>query len=353
MNRSQFQAVLPVSISDPCPLSDAPLSLAERWCVQWLTDVRDLVFVRLAWRASLTLLSVAAMLFFSPAALVFWLALPYLWLLYAVYGGPVMLMVHAVEHRPAFKGRGRILQGWIRHVMPLFYGISPIAYRAHHLLMHHADENRQGDISSTLPYRRDSGWHFLHYCLRFLLVGNLQLARYLARRGRKRALRRFLAGETAHFFLMGLALWRFPAAAALVLLLPYVLTRFFLMAGNWAQHAFVNLERLDDGAANATILLNASHNHRCFNDGYHAVHHQHPGLHWSAMAARFQTHWQDYAARGVLVFAGIPNNQVVWWRLMRKDYEYLATHLLSLEVVPRTVDEKIALLRQRVHARPA
>jgi fatty acid desaturase len=235
----------------------------------------------------------------------------------------------------------------------MFYCLSPFAYRPHHLLMHHVEENRPGDLSSTLRYRRDSLGAFLHCWLRFLALGNIDLARYLQARGRSRALRRFVVGEAAQFALMAAGALLAPAAATVVLLLPYALTRFFLMAGNWAQHAFVDIEALEDGVRNATILVNASHNHRCFNDGYHALHHRHPGLHWAEMSASFQADWRYYGERGVIVFAGIPNNQVVWWRLMRKDYAFLAERMLDLGVLPPGREERIALLRQRVHAQPA
>ncbi len=344
---------LPAEITDPSPSTDAPRNGLERACVRWLRDPRDLAFVRLAARASALLVPCAAAMFLLPSWIAVLLALPYLWLLYAVFGGPVMLMVHALEHRAAFTGRGRWLQAWTCHVLPLMYGLSPFAYRPHHLVMHHAEENRPDDLSSTLRYRRDSPADFLRYWLRFLALGNFELARYLRGRGRGRDLARFVAGELAHFALMAAALALAPAPAAIVLVLPYALTRFFLMAGNWAQHAFVDLDALDDGVRNSTILVNASHNHRCFNDGYHALHHRRPGLHWAEMSASFRDDWKYYATRGVIVFAGIPNNQAVWWRLMRGDYRFLAERMLDLGVLPAGADERVALLMQRAHARPA
>ena len=343
---------LPLPITDPCPVGDAPRNALERACMPWLHDARDLAFVRLALRASALLAVWVAALFAAPAWLAWLLAPPYLWLLYARLGGPVMLMVHAIEHRAAFSGRGRWLQAWICNALPLFYGLSPFVYRPHHLVMHHAEENRPSDLSSTLAYRRDSPGAFLGYWLRFVVLGNIELARDLRARGRRRDLWRFVAGEAAHFALIAAALLLAPAATCVVLLLPYLLTRFFLMAGNWAQHAFVDASALDDGVRNATILVNASHNRRCFNDGYHALHHRRPGLHWADMSASFQAEWRHYAERGVIVFAGIANNQVVWWRLMRQDYGFLAEHMLDMGVLPANIEERMALLKQRVRAMP-
>ncbi len=263
-----------------------------------------------------------------------------------------MLMVHAIEHRATFTRRGSWLQAWICRGHPIFYGISPYAYRPHHVLMHHAEENRVSDLSSTLHYRRDSPRAFCRYCLHFVVMGNVDLARYLHARGRSRELRDFIIREMAHFALMGAGLYLAPAGATMLMLLPYMLTRFFLMAGNWAQQAFIDPSALDDGVRNSTILLIASHNHRCFNDGYHALHHRRPGLHWAEMSASFQSEWRSYAQRGVIVFSGIPNNQVVWWRLMRQDYGYLADRMLDLGVLPVEREKRIEFLRQRVRACP-
>ena len=321
--------------------------------MSWLRDPRDLAFIRLTLRASALLLPPATAMFFAPPWLVWTVALPYLWLLYAVLGGPVLLMVHALTHRPSFHGRGVWLRRYICHCLPLVYGLSPFAYRPHHLVMHHAEENRQEDLSSTLRYTRDRWSDFARYYLRFLLCGNFQLARYLRSRAQTRERRRFVAGETCHLAVMLLLVWQAPAAALVVCVLPYALTRFFLMAGNWAQHAFVDLTALDDGVRNATILTNARHNRRCFNDGYHALHHRWPGLHWAEMSASYQADWRTYAENRVIVFDGIPSNQVVWWRLMRKDYGYFADHMLDLGVLPVARAERIAFLQQRVRARVA
>jgi hypothetical protein len=70
------------------------------------------------------------------------------------------------------------------------------------------------------------------------------------------------------------------------------------------------------------------------------------------MSASFQSEWRSCAQRGVIVFSGIPNNQVVWWRLMRQDYGYLADRMLDLGVLPVEREKRIEFLRQRVRACP-
>jgi hypothetical protein len=341
----------PLTLHDPAPVGDTPRNRLERACLDWLKDPRDLVFVRLACSASAALLPAACLVYAVPAWCAWLLAPPYLWLLYAKLGGPVMLMVHALSHRASFAAGGRWLDRYIRHGMPLLYGLQPFAYFPQHVLMHHAENNRACDLSSTLGYRRDSATDFLRYWLRFMTLDNFGLAAYLWRAGRRAALARYAAGSLAFFTLVALLYWRSPAATCVVFVLPYVLTRFFLMAGNWAQHAFIHPAPRDPRLQQATLLVNASHNRRCFNDGYHALHHRWPGLHWADMPARFRADWRHFAEHEVLVFSGVPNNQVIWWRLMTKDYDYLARHLVHFDWLPDGHAARVALLKDRVRGR--
>ena len=343
---------LPLAIDDPCPSDDMPRGPLERRCLPWLKDSRDLAFVRLGLRASGTLIPLAVLIFCVPPWLAALLAAPYLWLLYGHFGGPVMLMMHALFHHKTFVGPGLWLDRYLRHGLPMLYGLQPFAYFPHHLLMHHTENNGRDDLSCTATYRRDDWRDFLRYWWRFMLGDNLRLARYLRLRGRKRALRRYVGGSLAWLLLVAGLLWVAPLATLIVFVLPYILTRFFMMAGNWAQHAFVDPEAKDAGLGNAIVLVNARQNRRCFNDGYHALHHRSAGLHWAEMSARFQSDWRYYAEHRVLVFDRIADTQVIWWRLMRRDYAYLADNLADMGWVPQDPALRVELLRRRTQANP-
>lgn len=340
-------ATFPIELTDPCPVTDTARNAFERLWLPWLRDPRDLAFVRLTLRFLLIIPACTGLLFIVPGWLAAAVIPVYLWLLYGVFGGPVLLMIHAVAHRPTFRGLGIALQGVIRYGLPVFFGISPFAYRQHHLVMHHEEENAETDISSTLGHVRDNVADFAHYYLRFLLFGVLHMSHYLARRGHWRALSLMLIGEIGYLLAAYLLLQEAPLPAVAVMLLPYALSRFFLMAGNWAQHAFVDPQAPEDSVRNATVLVNADQNRRCFNDGYHAVHHRYRGMHWADMASHFRDHWPEYAERGVIVFANIPNQQVVWWHLMRRDFGFLADSMVDLGVLPRERAARIALLEER------
>ncbi len=325
------------------PDAQQPWAIASRL----VRDERDSVFVQLALTAGPLLAGMALLLYAVPVWLCAALALPYWALLYLRFGGPLLLLVHAVAHRRSFTREGRWVERWILWGIPLLYGISPPAYPAHHLAMHHAEGNGSEDVSTTLQYKRDDPWAFLRYYLGFLVFGLLQLGRYLAARRRWRLLRRVVAAELAFWALAGVLLVLAPVPSLVVVVVPYVLTRFFLMAGNWAQHAFVNLKASHDHLGNATVLLNARHNERCFNDGYHAVHHRHPAMHWTEMPQAYERDRLTYAGHGTLVLDGLSNNQVVWWKLMRGDFDGLAKHTLLQDGVPPVLAERATWLRQR------
>ena len=121
------------------------------------------------------------------------------------------------------------------------------------------------------------------------------------------------------------------------------------MSGNFAQQAFIDVDDPTDSWRNSTCLINVPYNHKCFNDGYHIVHHLKPMLHWTEMAAYYRDNIADFGQHDCVVFDGLGNNQTVWWCLMSQQWERLADHLVDLPGAPvRTRDQKIAFLQDRV-----
>jgi hypothetical protein len=92
--------------------------------------------------------------------------------------------------------------------------------------------------------------------------------------------------------------------------------------------------------------VNTGYNHKCYNDGYHIVHHVKPTMHYTEMAQWYDDHIDEFAHQDAIVFDGIRNNQKVWWLLMSGNYGELADHLVDFK--GRTRDERIAFLQDRV-----
>ncbi len=318
----------------------------EHLAMRLLRDPRDLLFIRVMAVVSAILLPLATFVFLLPPWGVAAVAVPYLAFVFLNFGGRYGLMLHANGHRPIFRREWRFLSNYVPFVLGPFLGHTPTSFAAHHMWMHHAENNMLGDGSSTMPYRRDHFPHFLHYWFRFFAFGHMHLIRYLWLRGRTKTVFRFIGGELFWLGLVAVALWVNWAAALLVFVVPMLMMRWLMMAGNWSQHAFINMDDPDSGWHNSTCLTNTRYNHKCYNDGYHIIHHLKPAMHYTEMAQWYDDHIDQFREHDCLVFDGIADNQAIWFLLMTKNYDKLARHMV--ELVPRSHEEKVAYLQTRV-----
>jgi len=344
------------SISQRLPVITDPLApaapgfldrLVDRAVLGVLVDPRDVVFPRLLARVLLQVVPLAIGMYLVPTWLVAVAAVPYLAFVFSRFGGSVMLALHAVTHRPLFAKRHRWADRAFTHFLPVFWGLPPFAYRAHHVLMHHTENNSFDDLSGTGTYERDNLRHFAHYWFRFALFGYWHMYSWLARRGKTGVFRKLALGDMlCTVGVLGL-FWLNPAATTVVFLLPFALMRVFMMVGTWSEHAFVDVDDPTNSYRNSTCLLNTRYNHNAWNSGYHLIHHLKPGLHWADTVGYFREVVPRLAAEDAIVFDGVGNNQVIWWRLMRQDYGWLADRLVDLGDRRPTREEKIAFLQDR------
>ena len=341
----------PLLITDPQDPGPAARNAAERWVLPRLRDPRDIYFVRLV--VVMSALVIPAGLSFYAWDFSWWAAGAYWAALFALSAGRFTLLLHAVCHRDLFKRQHRLLSAWVPWVLGPFFGQTPNSFYAHHMGMHHPENNLHDDLSCTLRYQRDSLPDFMLYWARFFFAGFPNLLGYLHSRKRDKLVRKLLVGEISWFAMVGVLLaldWRATLVAFVV---PMVLIRWFMMCGNWAQHAFVDLADPNNPYKNSTCLINARYNHKAHNDGYHIVHHIHPSLHWSEMSKWFAERLDTFGEQDAIVFSKLGSNQMVWWCLMRKDYGKLADHLVDLPGQPaRDRDDKIAWLRARTQREP-
>ena len=331
------------------PLSSTVLAvsptLLDRAITRTLNDPRDAPFLWIGVGATFVVLPFAAALY-VPGVFRWWLGAAYLATNFALFLDRFILMLHNTSHKPLFQPRLRWLNSYIPWVLGPFFGETPETYFAHHVGMHHPENNLAGDLSSTLPYRRDSVGDFLLYYARFMSLGLLQLAGYLRRKKRAQLRTRMIAGELA-FYAVTLALmivnWR---ATVVVFLIPVVVVRFLMMAGNWGQHAFVDATAPESPFKNSITVLEDRYNRRCFNDGYHIGHHVKATRHWTEMPGDFEANRAQYAREGAIVFRGI-DFFGVWLRLMFHSYGSLARHYVALGEHTPDQAEIVALLRAR------
>ncbi len=334
-----------------CPVNTDPVyvpltrpGLFAKIMLRALNDPRDLPFARLMVLLTVTLWPAAVYLAW-PGNFRWWLAAPYL-VLVNYFLGPFILMLHNTSHRKLFNRRFGWLNSYVPWVLGPLFGESPETYSAHHVGMHHQENNLKDDISSTMAYQRDSVVDFSRYFLRFFFVGLGELVTYFARRRRFALMRRTIVGEVAFFLAIGLLMavsWR---AALVILVVPLVVTRFAMMAGNWAQHAFIDPSAPENNFKNSITCINCSYNRRCFNDGYHIGHHLKRTRHWTEMPVEFVQNRSEYAAQGAIVFQGV-DFFALWFFLMLKRYDWLAARFVQLGNVSQSPEEIETLLRSR------
>lgn len=332
-----------VAVTDPTYAPSSDPGVFERFAVRLINDPRDVPFVRLVLTLALLVVpsAIAMFVFFR-----WWLAVPYLAML-LWFVGPFILMLHNTSHTRLFRRRF----GWLNVVIPWilgpFFGETPETYFAHHVGMHHPQNNLEADLSSTMKYERDSALGFARYLARFLGFALVDLVRYFAARKQRALLRRTLVGELSYLAIAAVLFavdWR---AAIVVVAVPFFFTRSAMMAGNWAQHAFIDRDAPGNCYRNSITCINSAYNRRCFNDGYHIGHHVKQTRHWSELPGDFEANRATYAREGAIVFQGI-DFFGVWVLLMLKQYGALAKRYVELDGRGRSLAEIEALLRERV-----
>lgn len=315
-----------------------------------LREPRDLHIARTAFALTFWALPVSALFFAN--VLPWWAAFFWLPLFFAKTAGRYTLMLHAICHRPLYKPEYAYLEGWVPYVLGPFWGQTPGSFYAHHIGMHHPENNLAEDLSTTMPYQRDTLAGFVHYWARFFFVGTVHLIRYFRQRERDALLYRFVRGEVAWYVGVAVLLWLNTGAAMVVFVVPFVLMRFFMMMGNWGQHAFVDERYANSGYGNSTCIINVKYNHMCLNDGYHVVHHLKATMHWTEMPTWYLDNIEEFGKHDALVFDGISGNQEVWWLLMTQQWERLASAVVDLPGAPvRTLEQKVAWLQHRARHR--
>jgi fatty acid desaturase len=333
------------TITDPVYVEPARFSWYEKFWLKFLNDKRDLPFIHLLTAIHILVIPVAILLY-TPllTGWYWWLAyIPYFYISQMYFKGRFGLMLHCICHRKPFKKKYNWLFDYVIWIVCPLFGHTPETYFAHHMGMHHVENNMLDDASSTLPYQRDSLRGFLAYLGRFLLLGFEDTFMYFFRRKRKKFYMRLTAGEISFYlFCVGMCFVNLKATL-FIFIIPFVFARIVMMLGNWAQHAFVNLEDMEDNTINC---INTKYNKMCWNDGYHAIHHIRPAMHYTDIPGEFLRIKDKLAEQKVLTFDGIHYLHIFIW-LMTKRYDKLANNLVNVNDMFSSEEEAIALLRSR------
>lgn len=308
-----------------------------------LVDHRNECFV-------LYTVSMLATVFF-PALLLFrnfwWMGAAAHLVFFFSYVGSYTAILHNTSHKPMYVSRYAALNHIIPYVLGPFFGQTWNTYYYHHVKHHHVQNNGPKDISSTLDYQRDSFFDFVCYFSRFFFLVAYELPRYFWARGQCYEAAVTLGGEISSFLLMYLAYRLNPLAAVTVLIVPFVVVRFGMMSGNWAQHAFIDPTDPDNDFKSSTVCVNHAYNKDAFNDGYHTSHHLNPLRHWSEHPTHMIKDLQRYHAEAPIVLRDI-DFMGVWFLLMTKNYDALAERFVHIGPATMPKNEVIDMLKARV-----
>jgi fatty acid desaturase len=331
-------------LSDPIYCPPTTESRTERLAERFIHDRRDVPFLKLMALTTLTIVP-SGLFLFVPGQFRWWLAGLHLGLV-IYFLGPFVLMLHNTSHRRLFKRPWGWMNQCIPWVLGPFFGESPETYFAHHVGMHHPENNLADDLSSTMRYQRDSVLGFARYFFGFFVAALPALTVYLAKRKRRSLMIRCICGEVLFVAAMAVLFYVDWRATVVVFALPFVITRFAMMAGNWGQHAFIDAATPGNCYRNSITCINSSYNRRCFNDGYHIGHHVKQTRHWTEMPGDFQSNVARYAAEGAIVFDKL-DFFGVWVCLMLGRYDWLANRYVHLGEVRPSNEDIIELLRAR------
>lgn len=335
------------AITDPVSVRK-PNSRSDYFFVSLLRDERDLPFIYLTLKITCSLVPLAVLLFVPglPGWLWWVCAILYQYLNNVVFKGPYGLMMHCTSHRPWFKAEYGFLNFYLPWIIGPFFGQTPETYYAHHVGMHHPENNMPEDESSTMHYQRDSISGFAGYVGTFLAVGIVHLCGYFIRKNRKRLLYRSVRGELLFIAMCVVLCFVNWPATLVVFILPFITFRVIAMTGNWAQHAFIDPADPENSYKNSVTCINTKYNVKCWNDGYHISHHIHPTMHWTEHPVYFMETLQEYIDNNAVVFDGIHFLHVFIY-LMRGRYDLLAKHFVNIGGRFKSDEEVTAFLRSR------
>jgi hypothetical protein len=337
------------AITDPQYTPRTHYSAYERFWLQFLNDERDLPFIHLLTRIHLIVITWAIILFTPLFQGIYWwlMYIPYAYVSQSYFKGRFGLMFHCMCHRQMFKKKYMWLHKYTTWVVAPFFGNTPETYFAHHIVMHHVENNMEEDASSTLKFQRDNPFHFLQYLFRFWLLGVYDTFMYLFNRKRKKVYMRFTLGEITFYIFCGLMCFVNLKATLMVFIVPVIYARFIMMLGNWTQHAFIDKSNPDGHFSAVYNCINNVYNQNCWNDGYHSIHHLNPALHYTEIPGVFLKNKDNFVKYKTFIFDGIHYLHIFTW-LMFKRYDLLAKHVVNIDNTFSSEEEVIALLKERV-----
>lgn len=215
---------------------------------------------------------------------------PYLSVVSCYFALACGVIAHNHNHCPTFasKRANQLFALWIS----LFYGYPTFAWIPTHNLNHHRFVNREGDATITWRFTNK---HNLLVAVTYFFVSSYYQSEpinaYIRQaRAKNRPLFRTIMtqyavwiGAYAGMFALAVALHGLGTGSFVFLMsigLPAFFSLWTIMLFNYDQHAHTDpFSKHDHSRSFTSPVLNFL----LFNNGYHTVHHEHAGVHWTKL----------------------------------------------------------------------
>jgi fatty acid desaturase len=191
------------------------------------------------------------------------------------------VIAHNTVHSPVFKQRwlNKVFQVWVS----LSYGFPISDYVPGHNLSHHRFTQQREDVMRTT--RVNFGWNLLNFLLFMpavtpaILRGNATFKRVMGRRA---------APWKRQLLVEAIIVWSVKIGclildwqkALLYIVLPHLFANWGIVSVNFVQHDGCDAEHPVNHSRN---FVGKFFNWWTLNNGYHTIHHEIPGKHWSLL----------------------------------------------------------------------
>lgn len=259
------------------------------------------------------------------------------WWLYPVYlflSIAVTVIAHNHNHLPIF--RKSTLNHLTDYWLTVFYGFPAFGWIPTHNKNHHALNNKEGDY--TITYRLTEQNHLL------MLLIYPMVSSYHQQKPIRDYLKELYGTDRRKFWLcamqyVALGVWIGAALlidwrkALLYVIIPQQVGLFAVLVFNFVQHVHADEESPVNHSRNFTGILNLM----LFNNGFHTVHHDKAGTHWSLAP-------KNHAAIEHTIDPSLLERSI-WWYLIR-------TYILGA-FIPRFRTKSMRLARMQSVQRTA
>jgi beta-carotene hydroxylase len=201
-----------------------------------------------------------------------------IFIIYLFFSVAVSVITHNHNHLPIWKSKflNTLTDNWLT----IFYGYPIFAWKPTHNKNHHKLNNREGDY--TITYRFSEKNNLV------TLLTYPAISGYYQQKAIRKYLKEQYSSNRSNFYLcvlqyVVLVVWTVAfllidwRKALLFVIIPQQVSLFSVLIFNYVQHVHANEESEYNHSRNFVGGLNFF----LFNNGYHTIHHDKAGVHWS------------------------------------------------------------------------